>query len=108
MSSIVHSTMRSIIEKLSRDHIVRRSVPAVHPEVAARRDRRCPHLRRVVRLACRLGEGVEAGPDQHLLQPVVENMPRRARNLPPRHHQLALPFPLPSQRHPENPAQSVT
>lgn len=28
MSSIVHSTMRSIIEKLSRDHIVRRSMPA--------------------------------------------------------------------------------
>jgi hypothetical protein len=33
-------------------------------------------------------------------------MPRRARHLPPRHHQITLPIPLPTQRHPETPANS--
>jgi hypothetical protein len=30
-------------------------------------------------------------------------MSRRARHLLPRHHQIALPIPLPTQRHPGNP-----
>jgi hypothetical protein len=35
-------------------------------------------------------------------------VPRRARHLPPRHHQLRLPIALPPRRHPETPAKSMT
>jgi hypothetical protein len=75
----------------------------VHPEVPARWNRWRAHLGRIVRLAGRLRESVEAGGDQHPLKPIVEDVPRRARHLLPRHHQITLPIPLPTQRHPGTP-----
>jgi hypothetical protein len=75
----------------------------VHPEIPAWRNRRRTHLRRIVRLAGRLRESVEAGVDQHPLKPIIEDVARRARHLLPRHHQITLPIPLPTQRHPDNP-----
>ena len=53
----------------------------VHPEVPARRNRGSAHLRRVVRLAGRLGESVEAGVDQHPLKPIVKDVARRDRGI---------------------------
>jgi hypothetical protein len=47
----------------------------------------------------RLGEGVEAGLEQYRLEPIVKDVPRRPWHLPPRHHQITLSIPLPSQRH---------
>ena len=75
----------------------------VHPEVPAGRNRRRAHLRRIVRLAGRFRESVEAVVNQHSLKPIVKDMARRARHLLPRHHQIALPLRLPTHRHPANP-----
>ena len=71
----------------------------VHPEVAARRQRRPAPLAGVVGRALPLGEAVEPGLDQDRLQPVVEGVPRRARQLRPAEHQVGLSLALPSQRH---------
>ena len=70
--------------------------------IPAGRDRRCAHLRRVVRLAGRLGERVEAGLDQHPLQPIVETCPGD-RGISSTSPPDRLPIPLPTQRHPGNP-----
>src|SRR3954452_12641462 len=59
----------------------------VHAEVAARRQRRPAPLAGVVGRALPLGEAVEPGLDQDRLQPVVEGVPRRARQLRPAEHQ---------------------
>jgi hypothetical protein len=80
----------------------------VHPEVPPRRHRWRPHLRSVEGLAGRFRKRVETGLDQYLLKSIVEYMPRRARHLPPRHHQVALSLPLPPQRHHQVPNQSLT
>ena len=58
----------------------------VHAEVTSRRHRRRAHLRRVIRLACRLDKAVKTARDQHFLKPVVKHMARRARHLRPGHH----------------------
>jgi hypothetical protein len=71
----------------------------VHPEVAAWRQRRPPVLAGIVRRALLFGEAVEPGLEQHRLQAVVEDVPRRAGQLHPADHQLRLPLALPSQRH---------
>ncbi len=71
----------------------------MHAEIAPGRQRRRAHDGGVVRLAERLDEGVEPGLDQHLLQPVVEHVPRRLRQLVPGHQHLTLPWPLPPHRH---------
>ena len=62
----------------------------VHPEIAPRRQRRRADPRRVVRLAHVLHERVEPGLPKQLLQPIIEGVPRRARHLRPRRHQVAL------------------
>ena len=71
----------------------------MHPEVAARRQRRPAPLAGVVGRALLLGEAVEPGLDQHRLQAIVEGVPRRARQLRPADHQIRLPLALPPQRH---------
>jgi hypothetical protein len=65
-----------------------------------------PHLRRIVRLAGRLRESVEASVDQHPLKPIVEDMARRARHRLPR-RQVALPpaDPAPFGQSPQIPDQ---
>ena len=70
-----------------------------HPEVPSRRHRRPPHDRRVERRAHILDEAVEARRRQNRVQPIVERVPRRARHVPPRHHQIGLNRPLLTQRH---------
>jgi hypothetical protein len=71
----------------------------MHPEVAAGRQRPRPHDRGVVRPAELLDEAVEPGLPEHRLQPVVEHVPRRLRQLVPGHQHLTLPWPLPPHRH---------
>ena len=48
----------------------------MHPEVAARRQRRPTAIARIVPRALLLGEAVEPGLDQDRLQPVVKGVPR--------------------------------
>ncbi len=50
-------------------------------------------------LAERLDMAVETGTTQDFLQPVVERMALRPRQLRPAQQQLALPLRLPTQRH---------
>ena len=46
---------------------------------------------------------INAVPPFSALKPIVENVPRRPRHLPPRHHQITLPIPLPTQSHQATP-----
>src|SRR3979411_247444 len=70
----------------------------VHAEVTPWRQRRRAHLRRVIRLACRLDKEIKTARDQHFLKPIVKHMPRRARYLLPGHDQIALPIALTPHR----------
>src|SRR3954453_16715112 len=71
----------------------------VHAKIAPRRQRRRPHLRRVIGLARGLDETVKTARDQHFLKPIVEHMARGSRHLPPGHDQIALAIALPPHRH---------
>src|SRR5687767_1644801 len=71
----------------------------MHAEVAARRQRWTSPLTGVIRRTLRLGEAVEPGLEQHRLQAIVEDVPRRAGQFRPADHQLRLSFTLPPQRH---------
>ena len=80
----------------------------VHTEVAPGWHRRRPHHGRVIGLADRLGEAVEAALDQYQLQAVVKYMTWRARHLRPAHHQVPLTILLLSHRHQRTPLQAST
>ncbi len=71
----------------------------VQAEIAARRQRRMPPLAGIVRRALRLGKAVEPGREQHGLQTILKDVPRRAGQFRPADHQLRLSFTLPPQRH---------
>ncbi len=75
----------------------------VHPEVTPRWDSRTSDPWRVIGLTQVLGERIETGIDQHLLQLVVKHVAGRARHLCPTDHQVHLSIPLSSQRHDEAP-----
>src|SRR3954454_24485552 len=78
----------------------------LHAEVPAGRHRGRAHGLGVERSAGVLHEAVEPSCDQHLLQPIVEHVTRRARHLGPHHHQVALTIALPTHRHSQTPVQS--
>jgi hypothetical protein len=74
-----------------------------HAEVAPRRQRGPAPVRGVVGRTLSLDEAVEPRGDELDLQPVVEDVARRAGHLRPGHQHLRLAIPLPTQSHP-NPA----
>src|SRR6185436_12084995 len=79
----------------------------VHPEIPTGRHRGRAHGLGVVRAAGFFHEAVEPGSHQHLLQPIVEHVARRARHLGPHHHQRALTIALPTHRHRQTPTRSL-
>ena len=72
-----------------------------------RQRHRCPDRRRVPACSRDGWRILHPGDLRFCLQPIVKDMPRRTRHLPPRHHQISLPIPLPSQRHVDQPLKPL-
>lgn len=69
----------------------------VRSQVPTRRDRRCPPLWHLIRRAGLSGARIKFGRDQNIFKAAAENVAWRDRHFGPRHHQITLSIPLPSQ-----------
>src|SRR5208283_3733995 len=75
----------------------------MHAEIAARRQRRRAHPRRVKRLARLFDERVKTSIEQELLKTVVKHMAWRTPHLRPGHHEVALDLAFTTHRHRRSP-----